>query len=163
MYFDGKLGLAKISSDMRSSAGHPLNRGGELFKFRNISRKKTFSLNSLPDAFRLLPAAGRGNVFQPRGSGELAKLLGGAANEAGVTRRLESKSLDEFLELLGQTSWESVCEAYLSMEHHFVRTGLSSGGTLQDFDVVGRRFTDGSEYLRNVRKTPRRSRLTTDS
>jgi hypothetical protein len=154
VYFDGKLGLAKISSDVRSSAGHPLNRGGESFKFRNISRKKTFSLNSLPDAFRLLPAAGRGNVFQPRGSGELVKLLGDAANDAGVTRQLESKSLDEFLKLLGPSSWESVCEAYLIMEHHFVPTGLSSGGTLQDFDVVGRRSTDGARILAQCKKNP---------
>ena len=155
VYFDGKLGLAKISSDMRSSAGHPLNRGGELFKFPQ-SEPEEDVLAQQP-AGRLSAAAccwSRKCVSTTR-QWRACQVAGRCRErKTGVTRRLESKSLDEFLELLGQTSWESVCEAYLSMEHHFVRTGLSSGGTLQDFDVVGRRSTDGVRILAQCKKNP---------
>ena len=155
VYFGGTLRLARMSETVMSSATHPFNRKGELFKYRKITGKKSFSLDRLPDAFRLLAAAGRGNVFQPRGASELVKLLGESPDEAGVVERLESRSLDEMLDLLGPTSWESVCEAYLSLEHHFVPTGLKTGGTLRDFDIVGRRSTDGARILAQCKKNPR--------
>jgi hypothetical protein len=154
IYFDGKLRLARVSGEIMSSRTHPFNRKGELFKYRKIVGKKSFSLDRLPDAFRLLAAAGRGNVFQPRGAGELVKLLGEAPDEAGVVERLESKSLDELLDLLGPTSWESVCEAYLCLAHGFVPTGLKIGGTLRDFDIVGRRSADGARILAQCKKDP---------
>jgi len=154
VYFDGALHLAHVCSEIRSSPNHPLNRGGELFKYRKISHKKPFSLDRLPDAFRLLRAAGRGNVFQPRGSGDLVKLLGQALDEEEVTKQLETTDFDTFLRLLGPTSWESVCQAYLSIEFHFIPTGLRYGGTLPDFDIVGRRSTDGARILAQCKKNP---------
>lgn len=154
VYFDNALSLAHVCSEMRSAADHLLNREGETFKYRKINHKKSFSLDRMPDAFRLLRAAGRGNVFQPRGCGELVKLLGAASDECEVAALLEAKDLDEFLELLGPTSWESVCHAYLSFEHSFVPTGLRYGGTLPDFDIIGRRATDGTRILAQCKKNP---------
>jgi hypothetical protein len=154
VYVDNCLALAHVCSEMRSSKHHPLNREGETFKYRKIEGKKSFSLDRLPDAFRLLRAAGRGNVFQPRGSGELVKLLGAASHESDVAVLLGAKDLSAFLELLGPTSWESVCHAYLSFEHSFVPTGLRYGGTLPDFDIIGRRSTDGARILAQCKKNP---------
>src|SRR5690349_15810474 len=54
VYFENKLHLAHIRSEMVSSRDHPLNREGELFKYRKVDGKKSFSLNRLPDAFRVL-------------------------------------------------------------------------------------------------------------
>lgn len=154
VYLDNTLALARVCGDMRSSSKHPLNRAGETFKYRKITGKKTFALDRLPDAFRLLRAAGRGNVFQPRGSGALVRLLGQAADENEVAAILKAKSLSDFLSLLGPTSWESVCHAYLSFEYGFVPTGLRYGGTLPDFDIVGRRASDGVRILAQCKKNP---------
>lgn len=147
VYLQGFLGLAHVCSEVLSSHNHPLNRDGELFKYRKLDGKKRFSLNLLPDAFRVLSFAGRGNVYEPRGAAELVKLLGDANDEVGVTEALNSKSLDEALALLGPTSWESVCESYLIIEHQFVPTGLSTGRTLPAVDIVGRSFTNGQRIL----------------
>ena len=111
VYFDNTLSLAKVSGGIRSNAKHPLNRSGEIFKYRKIKRKKSFSLDHLPDAFRLLRAAGRGNIFQLHGSRGLVELLGSARNESPVKALLARKELVELLELLGPTNWESVCQA----------------------------------------------------
>lgn len=154
VYFNNTLSLAHVCSDIRSSPTHPLNRGGETFKFRRVRSKKSFSLDRLPDAFRLLRGVGRGNVFQPRGCSELIKLLGASTTEADVSGLLETKNLFEFLQLLGPTSWESVCQAYLSLQHHFVPTGLRYGGTLPDFDIIGRRLTDGARIFAQCKKDP---------
>jgi hypothetical protein len=154
VYFDNTLSLAKVSGGIRSNAKHPLNRSGEIFKYRKIKRKKSFSLDHLPDAFRLLRAAGRGNIFQLHGSRGLVELLGSARNESQVKALLARKELVELLELLGPSSWESVCQAYLTMEHNFVPTGLRYGGTLPDFDIIGRRSTDGARVLAQCKKHP---------
>ena len=63
-------------------------------------------------------------------------------------------SLEEALELLGPESWESVCQAYLIIEHHFVPTGLATGRTLPGVDIVGRRSTDGVRILAQCKKDP---------
>jgi hypothetical protein len=68
---------------------------------------------------------------------------------------LRGKDLPEFLELLGPSSWESVCQAYLSLEHRFVPTGLRCGGTLPDLDIVGRRSTDGARIIAQCKKDPK--------
>lgn len=154
VYFDGSLGLAHVCTDVMSSREHPLNREGQLFKHRNINGKKLFSLNLLPDAFRVLSFAGRGNVYEPRGGAGLARLLGEARTESDVTKALKLKSLDEALDLLGPTSWESVCQAYLTIEHQFVPTGLATGNTLPGVDIVGRRSTDGTRILAQCKKDP---------
>ena len=154
VYFDSALHLAHISSELVSSQDHPLNRGGELFKHRKINSKKSFSLNRLPDAFRVLRSAGRGNVFQFWGGGELVTLLGEASTETDVTNILKSKPLDEALDLLGPTAWESVCLAYLVIEYEFVPAGLALGRTLADIDIVGRRKSDGARILAQCKKDP---------
>src|ERR1035437_505161 len=65
VFFDGALHFGRVTSELRSDNEHPLNCGAELFKFRTVSiRGEPFALDQLPDAFRLLPSAGRGNVFQ---------------------------------------------------------------------------------------------------
>jgi hypothetical protein len=154
LYFEGTICLAHIRGEVRTSPDHELNRKGELFKYRKINSKKSFSLNRLPDAFRVLRSAGRGNVFHPRGGGELVKLLGDAETESDVTKALKSKPLDEALDLLGPTTWESVCHAYLAMKHQFVPVGLATGGTLADVDIAGRRRRDGARILAQCKKNP---------
>lgn len=154
VYFDNKLHLARVASALLSSQDHPLNREGEVFKYRRIKNKKSFSLNRLPDAFRVLRSAGRSNVYQLRSGGELVKLLGDASTESDVTNALRRKSLEEALELLGPTTWESVCLAYLIVEHEFVPAGLALGGTLADVDIVGRRRADGARVLAQCKKDP---------
>jgi hypothetical protein len=153
-YFENSLHLAHVCSELRSSRSHPLNRKGEIFKFRKIRAKKSFSLDDLPDTFRLLSGVGRGNVFQPRGLGDLVALLGAASDEREVREQLRGKNLADFTELLGPASWESVCQAYLSLEHNFVPTGLRCGGTLPDLDIVGRRSTDGARIIAQCKKDP---------
>lgn len=155
VYFEGVLGLARVASRLRSSASHPLNRNGEVFHYRKITRKKTFSLNRLPDAYRVLRSAGRGNVYQLRRGAELASLLGRSSSPADVTRKLKTKPLHDALELLGPTTWESLCEAYLTIEHGFVPTGLATGRTLAGVDIVGRRMRDGARILAQCKKDPR--------
>jgi hypothetical protein len=154
VYFDSTLHLAHIASELLSSRDHPLNRGADIFKYREINAKKSFSLNRLPDAFRVLRSAGRGNVYQLRSGGELIKLLGQASTERDVINRLTSIRLDKALELLGPTTWESVCLAYLIIEHEFVPAGLALGGTLADIDIVGRRKSDGARILAQCKKDP---------
>ena len=154
VYFDGVLGLAHTCSKILSASDHPLNGNGEVFKYRKIKSKKSFSLNRLPDGFRILSFAGRGNIYEPRGSAGLARLLGEARSESEVTDVLKSKSLGEALMLLGPESWESLCQAYLILEHHFVPTGLATGRTLPNVDIVGRRSTDGARILAQCKKDP---------
>jgi len=154
VYFDNALHLAHVGSKLLSSRDHPLNRERELFKYFKVKGKKSFSLNRLPDAFRVLRSAGRSNVYQLRSAGELIKLLGQASTESDVANTLKSKDLDEALELLGPTTWESVCLAYLVIEHDFVPAGLALGGTLADVDIAGRRKSDGARILAQCKKNP---------
>lgn len=160
VYFDSTLHLGHISGELSSSQDHPLNRDGQLFKYRKINSKKSFSLNQLPDAFRVLGSAGRGNVFQFRGAGELIKLLGQSSTAKDVTNILKSKPLDEALDLLGPIAWESVCLAYLVIEYEFVPAGLALGGTLADIDIVGRRRNDGARILAQCKKDPNPGAIT---
>ncbi len=154
VYFENALHLAHIKEGLASSQDHPLNRNGELFKFRQITDKKSFSLNQLPDAFRLLSSAGRGNVFQFRNGRRLIELLGQASTAADVTNILKAKSLDETLDLLGPTAWESVCLTYLIVNCDFVPAVLAVGKTLADMDIVGRRKSDGARILAQCKKSP---------
>jgi hypothetical protein len=65
--------------------------------------------------------------------------------------------LDEALDVLGPTAWESLCEAYLTIEHGFVPTGLATGRTLPGVDIVGRSTTQsGARILAQCKKDPRR-------
>jgi hypothetical protein len=154
VYFDSTLHLAHIGSELLSSEDHPLNRKSELFKYRKINFKKSFSLNRLQDIVRVLSSAGRGNVFQFRSGSELIRLLGQASTETDVVNTLKSIPMNEALELLGPTAWESVCLAYFIIEYEFVPTGLALGRTLADVDIVGRRKSDGTRILAQCKKDP---------
>src|SRR5205823_5580213 len=55
-YFKNQLHLARITGKMRSERSHPLNTD-EIFKYRKIREKKSFSLAKLPDVYRLVPSA----------------------------------------------------------------------------------------------------------
>lgn len=54
--------------------------------------------------------------------------------------------------MLGPSSWESLCEAYLILAYGFVPTGLSVGRTLATFDIVGTN-RDGKKILAQCKKS----------
>jgi hypothetical protein len=156
LYFGNKLCLARLRGKLRSGTRHPLNRSwGEVFKFRRIEAKKEFNLSRLPDVYRLIPSAGRGNVHQFNGQyRELVRLLADTENEQEVVAKVRSVPLAQALELLGDSGWESLCMGYLILEEGFVPTGLLLGRTLKDHDIVGRRFASGGHVLAQCKKTP---------
>jgi len=156
LYFGSKLRVAKIRGQLRSEPNHPLNlSSGEVFKFRHIEAKKEFDLEKLPDVYRLIPSAGRGNVHQFNGNyRELVRLLAESPDEQAVQESIRSRPLEEALDLLGDSGWESLCLGYLILEENFVPTGLLLGRTLKDYDIVGRSFESGQRILAQCKKTP---------
>ncbi len=153
LYFGNQLHLARLSAGMKSSASHSLNTD-EVFKFRTITDKKSFNLAHLPDVYRLIPSAGRGNIHEYKGYWELVRLLANSRNESEVMKRLRSLPLDKALELLGDTGWESFCLGYLILEEKFVPTGLLLGRTLRDHDVIGRSLSSGGRVFAQCKKAP---------
>jgi hypothetical protein len=149
-----EIALAKVQGPLCSDPKHPFNLGdGQVFKYRKLSAKKTFDLLRLPDAYRLLPAQGRGNVHQFGGMLEHVRLLAGHQNEDAVNLAFIQKPFDELLDVLGASAWESFCFAYLIWEEGFVPTGLSIGRTLPTVDLVGRR-RNGSRIFAQCKKHP---------
>lgn len=148
-----EIGLAKVRGPLCFDPAHPLNCEGEIFKYRKITEKKTFSLMRLPDAYRLIAAQGRGNVHQFHGMNEHVRLLADNPNEEGVNQAFRKKPFDQLLEVLGASAWESFCFAYLIWEEDFVPTGLSIGRTLPTVDIIGRR-RNGSRILAQCKKSP---------
>jgi hypothetical protein len=147
-----EIGLATICSELGSDPKHPFNSCGELFKYRGISDKKTFKLSRLPDAYRLLPTQGRGNIHEFNTMWEHVKLLADHRTEQDINQVFRQKPFDELLDLLGASAWESFCFAYLILEKDFVPTGLSTGRTLPTADIVGRRKTDGGHIVAQCKK-----------
>jgi hypothetical protein len=146
------IALAKVRGPLRSDPNHPLNQKcGELFKYREICHKKTFKLSKLPDAYRLIPAQGRSNVYQLHSMREHVRLLADHLNEDAINRAYSEKPFDELLDLLGASAWESFAVAYLIWEEDFVPTGLSIGRTLPIVDIVGRR-RNGSHIFAQCKK-----------
>jgi hypothetical protein len=138
-YFDNALHLARVCGGIKSRPEHKLNRGGQLFKYRPITEKKMFRLDHLPDCFQLLSTAGRGNVHEVNGTNwELIKILANNSNDEQVTSEIQNKPLKEWLDILGPTSWESICFGYLILKEDFLPTGLTIGHTLARFDIIGR-------------------------
>jgi hypothetical protein len=152
----GAIGLAKLSAGMQSDQQHPLNTGNpevsETFKFRKIVNSKTFRLSELPDAYRLLPAQGRGNVHEFHSMYGHVQLLASHETEESIRASLWEMPFDELIGILGASAWESVSTAYLTIEHGFVPTGLSTGYTLPVFDIVGRGVNDGAHILAQCKK-----------
>ncbi|HZL25914.1 MAG TPA: hypothetical protein VFC39_05235 [Acidobacteriaceae bacterium] len=135
-YFDGKLHLGQIADkEPRDEARFDLNK--ERFKARTIKNCKSFEVATLPDAFRLIASAGRQTIHKLDSHRKLVSILINAKNVDAVISKIRTLPFDEWMDILGDKGWESVCTAYLIMEHGFLPTGLLVGRTLPDFDIVG--------------------------
>lgn len=162
VYLPGRseIGLAHLEPELLSDIDHPLNERDdatgamEIFKFRKISDRKTFNLADLPDAYHLLAAQGRGNVHEFHAMHEHVRLLAELDDATALRASLKAMAFDDLIDILGASAWESVCTAFLTLEHNFVPTGLSTGFTLPVFDIIGRRVPDGIHILAQCKKTP---------
>jgi hypothetical protein len=155
VYFDEALHLGRPTGELESRADHPRNlASGEVFKFRKVSAKKMFRLSLLPDPYRLVPPAGRGNVHEfGETNRKLVEYLASSADEGEVTTKISKLSREDWLDLLGPSGWESLCHAYLILRDRFVPTGLMVGRTLPLFDIVGR-TEEGKRVLGQCKKAP---------
>jgi hypothetical protein len=136
-YYDEHLWLARATGAMESKSDHPFNVNRELFKLRMVGDKKQFHLRRLPDSFRLLASAGRGNVHEVHGTRPLIELLANSKNEDEVNNKIDAMPFQKWMDILGPNSWESMCMGYLIRVFGFAPTGLSLGKTLPVFDIVG--------------------------
>ena len=140
-----ELGLAQLEPGLFSDPDHPINDeplgngGQELFKYRRLRNQKVFKVPDLPDAYHLMASQGRSNIYQLHGMRRHVELLVECADVAAVRAEVAAMPLPELVRFLGAIAWESLCTGYLSLEHGFIHTGLSVGGTLPTFDIVGRR------------------------
>lgn len=155
----GEIGLARLKPGLHSEKDHPLNQiyedeSFEVFKFRRLVDQKIFPLAELPDAYRLLPAQGRGNLHQFHGMRSHVQLLANHPDAQSVRQALAGMEFGQLIETLGASAWESVCTAYLTLEHSFVPTGLRTGSTLPVFDIVGRSTPSGIHILAQCKKNP---------
>ncbi|MEQ1847966.1 MAG: hypothetical protein ABL983_20590, partial [Nitrospira sp.] len=148
-----------VEGSLRSDRDHDLNqkefKSGEweLWKYYKVTHKKSFPLSSLPDFYRLIPQAGRSNVYTFDNNSRLAmERLAKCESVAEVIKGFEEMSIEEKLDFLGPKAWESFCEGYLILEKHFIPTGLTIGGTLKEFDMVGRNFKTGERILAQCKK-----------
>jgi hypothetical protein len=135
--FDGRIHIAQLQNSIPSGDAR-FNYSGEVYKSRRIINKRSFNLSLLPDCFRLLASAGQANCHEVHGTRPLIELLCECKNEQDVLDRWAAMSLAERVDILGPNSWESICEAYLILEEGYLPMGLSTGGTLPLFDLVGR-------------------------
>lgn len=139
VFFDDALHLAHVHGGLHSSQKHPMNRNGEIFKYRKIVDKKSFLLGQLPDSYLLISAAGRGNVHEfSEARRVLIKFLAENKDEKSVKKAINALPTPQWLESLGPAAWESLCLGYLIIQEGFLPTGLGIGRTLPTFDIVGR-------------------------
>ena len=150
--FDDSVHIAKVEG-VEIRPHKEFARGGEQFKFRKLKLAKSFVLNELPDCFRLLASAGRGNVHQVGATRALVRLLADNNSEADVCAHFRQLSWEEWLNALGPHGWESLCLGYLVMEHDFVPTSLDVGRTLPFFDLIGR-TRSGQRIYAQCKKNP---------
>ena len=144
VYFEDTLCLGQLCGDIQIQKGHELNNpNGESFHFRHVINQKCFSLTELPDSYRLLAPAGRGNVHQHNDVyTQLLKILAYCSNPQEVRGSYASMTTDEWLDFLSPTEWESLCLGYLIIEYDYVPTGLLPGRTLSIYDLVGKTRDD---------------------
>ncbi len=64
VYFDETLHLGQLEGGIVVDKEHCLSKKCELFHYRKVINKKPFPLIELPDPYRLIGQAGRGNVHQ---------------------------------------------------------------------------------------------------
>jgi hypothetical protein len=154
-YFDDSIHLGRLASTVERVPHSTLTRNNELFKYRRLASRKTFSLSKLPDCFRLLCSAGRGNVHEVPGTASLIELLAASDSESDVCARFRSLPWEEWLQVLGPHGWEALCLGYLIVETGFVPTGLDIGRTLPLFDLIGKNRS-GHRIYAQCKKDPNR-------
>lgn len=164
VYFDEAFHFARVNAKMETSCSEAFNFKNaafpdsppELFKYRRITEKKSFKLGQLPTPFLILRSAGRSNVVHEHNDSYwiLVKMLAGCSSEAEVCEKFGNLSLNEWLDLANDKTWEAISEAYLILEKDFVPVGLKVGGTLPDLDIVGC-SRDGTRILAQCKKHPR--------
>jgi len=153
VFFDNTLHLAQISGGMKSAKSN-WNKNGESYKYRKIHNKKSFSLEKLPDPYRLLPCAGRGNVNNfCKSSTKLIEILIKNRNEKSVVNFIRKIPFLDWLEQLGPGQWESLCLGYLILKDGYLPTGLVAGKTLRTLDIVGRN-RKGYRIIAQCKKNP---------
>ena len=154
-YFDSAIHLGRLTEPLRSDPNHPLNLpDGQVFKYRPLGSIKSFPLRRLPDPFRIVPQAGRGNVHEFNTTYDLVRILAASLNEEDAARRIDTMPLREWLDVLGPEGWESLALGYLILEDGYVPTGLIIGGTLAVFDIVGRSRIDNAHIIAQCKKAP---------
>lgn len=160
-YFKDCIHLAKVRSRVERGPHRKFGRGNELFKYRYITSQKTFALSRLPDCFRLLSSAGRGNVHEVIGTRTLIRLLAESRTESEACDRFQKLPWEEWFEVLGPHGWESLCLGHLIIEHDFVPTSLDVGHTLPLFDLIGK-TKGGHRMYAQCKKNPLPIRLDED-
>jgi hypothetical protein len=149
------LGMAQMSGDVYSEADHPNSEPdrfqGETFKYRKLYNQKTFPLNKLPDAYKVLSQAGRSNVYRIIGMYEHVKLLALYNIPEEINASTAGLSFDKQLDMIGPKAWEYLTAAYLSIERGFVAT-LSIGSTLKDLDHVGVNIANGKPTISQCKR-----------
>jgi hypothetical protein len=153
VYYDQSLHIARVDSAILANDVKEFAREGELFKARKIREAKTFRLDQLPESFRLLSCAGRGTIHELGATRSLVQMLAENNSAKSVNKAYRRLSWGDWLDALGPKGWETICLAYLIQEKQFVPTGLGVGGTLADFDIVGR-DKSGKRVLAQCKKTP---------
>ena len=138
VYFNQSIHLGRASFGIRPTPISEFTREGEFFKAKTVRQCKSFVLSELPEAYRLLACAGRGTVHQIRKANRFIVLLAECTDCKAVWKKTTALDLEEWMAALGPKGWESLSLAYLIQEVGFLPTGLGLGGTLPDFDIVGR-------------------------
>jgi hypothetical protein len=159
-FFDRAIHMAQIAGDELRVLPQ-FNHNGDIFKAKPIMTKKTFRLAELPPSFLLLPSAGRGSVHEVPSCSVLLKLLIDHGSASEVTAAFDALPWDIWIAALGPKGWESLCLGYLIQEYNFLPTGLSVGGTLADFDIVGR-LRSGEPVYAQCKGDPRLHYITPD-
>jgi hypothetical protein len=136
-FFDRSIHMAQIAAN-DPVVLRQFEHNGETFKAKPIKNQKAFRLDELPPSFLLLPSAGRVSVHKVPSCTTLLNLLVDHKSPAEVASAFDSLPWDVWITALGPKGWESLCLGYLIQERGFLPTGLSVGGTLADFDIVGR-------------------------
>lgn len=157
-YYDRTLLIGQLAENDTYDGPEHFNVYGDHFKSKLVRNQKAFVLTELPDAFLVLPSAGQGTLQKLHGSAPLARLLVNAANSDEVGEAIHRLSLREWIDVLGPKGWESICCAYLMQMHGFLPTGLLTGGTLADYDIVGKDST-GRRIYAQCKKSPQPYRV----
>ncbi len=159
-YFDRTLHLGQLAESETHDGPTHFDVRSDRVKTKMIKNQKSFPLNELPEAFLLLASSGQATLHKLPGSATLVQMLVEEADAEGVLRRIRALTLREWVDGLGPKGWESICSAYLILRYGFLPTGLLIGGTLADYDVVGRTMS-GTKIYAQCKKSPGRHRPST--